>query len=108
MKRIFLALAVTAATALVPVSDAAADPVNSPQAHSLQATCTELGGVTLANTLPAHTEALQVVGANTVVLVPFNGAPGIVRAGTAAGTTCTFAEPPSGLPNTLPVVIVNG
>jgi hypothetical protein len=108
MKRIFLALAVAAATALVSVSGAGADPVNSPQAVVFEATCTGLGTVTLVNTGPAHTEALQVLGTNTVVLVPFNGAPGIIRAGTAAGTSCTFAEPPPGLPNTVPVVIING
>jgi hypothetical protein len=107
MKRILLALAATAASALVPVSGAGADPVRSPQASLFRATCTGLGSVTLANALPAHTEALQVIGTNTVVLVPFNGAPGITRAATAAGT-CTFADPPPGFPNTLPVVIVNG
>jgi hypothetical protein len=46
----------------------------------LEATCTGIGTVTLANTLPAHTEAVHVAGSNTVVLVPFN-APGIIRAG---------------------------
>ena len=108
MKRLLLVVAVAAAAALVPVTGAGADPVNSPQAALFEATCTGLGTVTLANTGPAHTEALQVVGTNTVVLVPFNGAPGIIRAGTAAGTTCTFAAPPPGFPNTVPVVIVNG
>jgi hypothetical protein len=108
MKRTFLALAIAAATALVPLSSANADPVNSQQGVLFEATCTGLGTVTLANTGPAHTEALQVVGTNTVVLVPFNGAPGIISAGTAAGTTCTFAEPPPGFPNTVPVVIING
>jgi hypothetical protein len=108
MKRTFLALAIAAATALVPLSNASADPVNSQQGVLFEATCTGLGSVTLANAGPAHTEALQVVGTNTVVLVPFNGAPGIIRAGTAAGTTCTFAAPPPGFPNTVSVVIVNG
>jgi hypothetical protein len=108
MKRLLLVVAVAAAAALFPVTGAGADPVNSPQAALFEATCTGLGTVTLANTGPAHTEALQVVGTNTVVLVPFNGAPGIISAGTAAGTTCTFAAPPPGFPNTLPVVIVNG
>jgi hypothetical protein len=107
MRKAFLALAAATAAALVTVSSAGADPVNSRKAHLLEATCTGLGAVTLANTEPAHTEALQVVGTKTVVLVPFNGAPGIVRAGTAAGTTCTFTEPPAGLPSTLPVVIIN-
>ena len=108
MKRASLALAVAVATALLAVSSAGADPIKSPQAVLFQATCTGLGEVTLANTGPAHTEALQVVGSNTVVLVPFNGAPGIIRAGTAAGTTCTFVESPPGFPNTVPVVIING
>jgi hypothetical protein len=101
-------LATALAAALVSVSGARADPDHSQQAVFFAATCTGLGPVTLVNTGPAHTEALQVVGANTVVLVPFNGAPGIISAGTAAGTYCTFAEPPPGFPNTLPVVIVNG
>ena len=58
------------------VSGASAAPVNSHQVAFLDATCTGLGSVTLVNTGPAHTEALQVLGTNTVVLVPFNGAPG--------------------------------
>ena len=86
------------------VSGASAAPVNSHQVAFLDATCTGLGSVTLVNTGPAHTEALQVLGTNTVVLVPFNGAPGIISAGTAAGTTCTFVENPTGGPNTVPVV----
>jgi hypothetical protein len=108
MKRVLLVLAVAGAAALAVASSASADPVKSPQAVLFEATCTGLGNVTLANTGPAHTEALQVVGTNTVVLVPFNGAPGIIAAGTAAGTSCTFAEPPPGFPNTMPVVIING
>src|SRR4051812_41133683 len=104
MKKVLLAL-VAAAAALVPVSAAGADPVRSPQAFSFESTCTGLGPVTLVNIGPAHTEAFQVVGTNTVVLIPFNGAPGIIAAGTAAGTTCTLAELPP--PNTFPVVIVN-
>lgn len=104
MRKVLLAL-VVAAAALVPVSAAGADPVSSPQAFSFAATCTGLGSVTLVNIGPAHTEAFQVVGTNTVVLIPFNGAPGIVAAATAAGTTCTFTELPP--PNTFPVVIVN-
>jgi hypothetical protein len=108
MKRVAAALVLAAVLSVIFVRGAGADPVNSRQAVLFQATCTGLGPVTLANTGPAHTEALQVVGTNTVVLVPFNGAPGIISAGTAAGTTCTFAEPPTGFPNTVPVVIVNG
>src|SRR3954453_13623714 len=108
MKRAILVWAGAAAVALAAVSGASADPVKSHQAFSVDATCTGLGSVTLVNTGPAHTEALQVVGTNTVVLVPFNGAPGVISAGTAAGTTCTFAENPAGGPNTVPVVIIRG
>jgi hypothetical protein len=108
MKRALLALAVGGAASLVAANGASADPVNSAQAHLFEATCTGIGNVTLANALPAHTEALQVVGTNTVVLVPWNGAPGIISAGTAARTMCTFAAPPPGFPNTVPVVIING
>ena len=106
MRKTFLALAVAAAGVLGPASGAGADPVKSPQAFLFHATCTGLGSVTLANAGPAHTEALQVVGTNTVVLVPFNGAPGIIRAGTAAGTSCTFEQPAPAV--TIPVVIING
>ena len=90
------------------VGGASAAPVNSHQVAFLDATCTGLGSVTLVNTGPAHTEALQVLGTHTVVLVPFNGAPGVISAGTAAGTTCTFADNPTGGPNTVPVVIIRG
>jgi hypothetical protein len=70
VKRLLVA-AVAAAAVLVPVTGAAADPVHSPQAVSFEATCTGLGSVTLVNTGPAHTEALQVLGTNTVVGEPF-------------------------------------
>ncbi len=63
--------------------------------------------MTLVNTEPAHTDALQVVGSNTVP-VPFNGARGIAAAGLAAGTTCTFADGSPGFPETMHVVIING
>jgi hypothetical protein len=105
MKKVLLALA-AAAAALVPVSAAGAAPVSSPQAFSFEATCTGLGPVTLVNIGPAHTEAFQVVGTNTVVLIPLNGAPGIIAAATAAGTTCTLLFPPPEPPVTFPVVIV--
>ncbi len=91
MRRFFLVIvAALAVAAALVVGGASAAPVNSPKVAYLAATCTGLGSVTLVNTAPAHTEALQVLGTNTVVLVPFNGAPGIIRAGTAAGTSCTF------------------
>ena len=63
---------------------------------------------------PAHTAAFQVVGTNTIILVPFNGAPGVLERALAAGTTCTVTAvgPPGALepvePSTFPVVIVNG
>jgi hypothetical protein len=105
--------ALAAALAALPaglaiVGAASADPVNSKRAAVFAATCTGLGQVQLVNTEPAHTEALQVVGSNTVVLVPWNGAPGIAQRGTAAGTTCTFADSPFGPNLTFPVVIVGG
>jgi len=96
------------AASFAVVSGASAAPGNSHQVAFIDATCTGLGAVTLVNAGPAHTEALQVLGTNTVVLVPFNGAPGIISAGTASGTTCTFAENPTGGPTTVPVVIING
>ena len=106
MMRVLLLLAVGAA-ALAIAGGAGADPIKSPQVALGHATCTGLGDVTLVNTGPAHTEALQVLGTNTIVLVPFNGAPGVIAAGTAAGTSCTFTDAPPGFPNPIPVVIIN-
>ena len=101
-----LGLLAVAALALVLSAPATADPVNSPQGVLFDATCTGLGTVTLANTGPAHTAAFQVVGTSTVVLVPFNGAPGIIRRALAAGTTCTLVDGPPGFPATMPAVII--
>ena len=94
--------------ALILAGGASADPVKSHQAAYLYATCTGLGSVTLVNTAPARTAALQVVGTGTIVLVPFNNQPGIIQGGTAAGTYCTFVDNPSGGPNTVPVLIIQG
>ena len=90
-----------------------ADP-SGPQAFYFSADCTGLGTVLLVNSGPAHTAAVQVVGTNTVVLVPVNRS--IEERALAAGTTCTFnaAGPdPNDLepvedPETVPVVIVRG
>ena len=108
MRHLAVITAIALLAALSLAANAGADPSKSTQAVTFHANCTGLGDVSLVNTGPAHTEALQVVGTNTVVLVPFNGAPGIVAAGTAAGTTCTFADGPPGFPATVPVVIVSG
>jgi hypothetical protein len=108
MRQLGIALAFAVFGALGTAGAATADPVNSTRAVSFEVNCTALGDVTLVNTEPAHTEALQVVGSNTVILVPFNGARGIAAAGLAAGTTCTFADGPPGFPETMPVVIING
>ena len=78
------------------------------------ADCTGIGSVVLVNAGPAHTAALQVLGANTVVLVPVNRA--IEKRALAAGTTCTFlshgTDPtdlePNEEPETAPVVIISG
>ena len=107
MRHLVAIMAIAVLAALSLAGTAGADPTSSPQAVVFQANCTGLGDVQLVNTGPAHTAALQVVGSNTVVLVPFNGAPGIIASGTAAATTCTFADGPPGFPATLPVVIFN-
>jgi hypothetical protein len=80
------------------------------KAATFDVTCTCLGQGTIVNTDPAHTEALQVVGTNTVVVIPLNGAPGITAQANAAGTTCTFLnnDGPPGFPSTMPAVIISG
>ena len=108
MGRSLIALAAICLAALAVAGGAGADPVSGPPAVVFSANCTGLGDVMLANAGPAHTEALQVVGTSTLVLVPFNGAPGILRRALAAGTICTFAEAPPGFPTTMPVLIING
>jgi hypothetical protein len=97
--RLFLAVLLTAAAvAVVGVSSATADPLRPPKASTFPITCTGLGLITVTNLGPAHTEAFQVVGSNTIILAPFNGAPGILARALAAGTSC----------DGVPVVIVNG
>jgi hypothetical protein len=90
-----------------------ADPTG-PTAFYFGANCTGIGEVVLTNAGPSHAAALQVLGTNTVVLVPVSR--GIEERGLAAGTSCTFhafGPDPSDLeenpnPETFPVVIVNG
>ena len=108
MRHLVAITAIALLAALSVAGTAGADPTKSRQAVVFHANCTGLGDVQLVNTEPAHTEAPQVVGSTTVVLVPFNGAPGVIAAGTAAGTTCTFADGPPGFPATVPVVIIHG
>jgi hypothetical protein len=86
---------------LVAPATAAADPVNSPRNFPLAASCTGLGNVTLNQLGPAHTAAFLVEGTNTVVLVPFNGAPAIEQRGLEAGTFCDLGFGP------VPVVIIS-
>ena len=104
MKRLLATLLAGAAVALAVGSTATADPLRPPKAVTIDVTCTGLGPVTITNLGPAHTAAFQVIGSNTIILVPLNGAPGILNRALAAGTTCT--EVSSGF--TVPVVIVNG
>jgi hypothetical protein len=115
MRSLFATIAVAAAVSLAAAGAASADPVVGPKVFQFSATCSGIGSVILTNLGPAHANALQVVGANTVVLVPVNDAPGILKRALAAGTTCTFtgAGPPGDIqpleePFTTPAVIVNG
>jgi hypothetical protein len=94
---------------------AAADPVQPPKTFQFALTCTGLGDVLATNIGPAHTRAFQVVGTNTILLVPLDDTPGLESQALAAGTTCTLtaAGPPGALepvepPFTFPVVIVSG
>ena len=106
-------LATVGAAALALAATGQADP-NGPNAFYFGADCTGIGSVVLVNAGPAHTAALQVLGANTVVLVPVNRA--IEKRALAAGTTCTFlshgTDPtdlePNEEPETAPVVIISG
>jgi hypothetical protein len=100
---------------------AAADPVQPAKTFQFALTCTGIGDVLATNIGQSNTEAFQVVGTNTVILLGLTGqfgivsAPGIVTQALAAGTTCTLtaAGPPGALepvepPVTFPVVIING
>jgi hypothetical protein len=102
-------------------ASAAADPIRPPKTFQFALSCTAIGDVLATNIGPAHTQAFQVVGTNTIILPAFTGqaglvsAPGIVKQALAAGTTCTLtaAGPPGALdpvepPIAFPVVIVNG
>jgi hypothetical protein len=115
MRSLMATIAVAAAVSLAAARAASADPVVGPKVFQFSATCSGIGSVILTNLGPAHADALQVVGVNTVVLVPVNDAPGILQRALAAGTTCTFTGggPPGDIqpfddPITIPVVIVNG
>ena len=106
-------LATMAAFALTLAGTGQADPTG-PTAFYFGANCTGIGEVVLTNAGPSRAAALQVLGTNTVVLVPVNR--GIEERGIAAGTTCTFhafGPDPNDLeenpdPETFPVVIVTG
>ena len=106
-------LATVGAAAMALAATGQADP-NGPNAFYFGADCTGIGSVVLVNTGPAHTAALQVLGQNTVVLIPVSR--GIEERAFAAGTTCTFlshgTDPtdlePNDEPEIVPVVIVSG
>jgi hypothetical protein len=106
------AVAAVGILALTAAGAARADPTG-PTAFYFGANCTGIGEVVLTNAGPSRAAALQVIGTNTVVLVPKNRA--IETRGMEAGTTCTFhafGPDPNNLeetdPETFPVVIVNG
>lgn len=115
MRSLIAAMAVAAVVSLAAAGGASADPLVGPKVFQFSATCSGIGSVILTNLGPAHADALQVVGTNTVVLVPVNDAPGILKQALAAGTTCTFtgAGPPGDIepidpPFTIPAVIIIG
>ena len=113
LRRSAATLATVGAAAMALAATGQADP-NGPTAFYFGADCTGIGSVVLANAGPSKAAGLQVLGRQTVVLVPVTGA--IERRALAAGTTCTFlthgADPndlePNEEPETVPVVIVNG
>jgi F5/8 type C domain len=92
MRSVALAVAVVIASASISAGPAAADPINDSTVY-WTATCTGLGDVTLAWMLwpspnaRGASSAMQVVGANTVVII-YTGAS--ERIGQARGTSCTF------------------
>jgi hypothetical protein len=106
-------LATMVAFALMLAGPGQADPTG-PTAFYFGANCTGIGDVVLTNAGPSRAAALQVLGTNTIVVVPVNR--GIEERGIAAGTTCTFhafGPDPNDLeeipnPETFPVVIVSG
>jgi hypothetical protein len=75
------------------------------------ATCTGLGDVILVNQALARTAALRVVGSQTVVIQPFNGAPGVERVANAECTITGGGFSPDEIepfdePSTFPAFIV--
>jgi hypothetical protein len=115
MRRSLAVAAVSLVVAMVGAGTAAADPVQSPQTFQFALTCTGLGDVLATNIGHANNRAVQVVGTNTIIMLPFDDTPGLLSQALAAGTTCTLtaAGPPGALepvepPFTFPVVIVNG
>jgi hypothetical protein len=111
LRRRAVTLATFGAAAMALAGSGHADP-NGPQAFYFGADCTGIGSVVLVNAGPSRAAGLQVLGQNTIVLVPVNRA--IEERALAAGTTCTFmshgTDPanlePNEEPSTDPVVIV--
>jgi hypothetical protein len=115
MRRLLAIATIVLVAAVVEAGTAAADPVQPPKTFQFALTCTGLGDVLATNIGQASTRALQVVGTNTILLVPLDDTPGLESQALAAGTTCTITA--AGLPGalepvepplTIPVVIVNG
>ena len=112
LRRSAATLATVGAAAMALSATGQADP-NGPQAFYFGASCTGIGSVVLVNAGPSRAAGLQVLGQNTIVLVPVNRA--IEDRALAAGTTCTFmshgADPndlePNEEPSTDPVVIIS-
>ena len=112
LRRSAATLATVGAAAMALSASGQADP-NGPQAFYFGANCTGIGSVVLVNAGPSHAAGLQVLGRNTIILVPVNR--GIEERALAAGTTCTFLShgfdptdlEPNEEPETAPVVIVN-
>jgi hypothetical protein len=115
MRRSLAVTAIALVGAVGGAGTAAADPVQSPDTLEFALTCTGLGDVLATNVGHANNRALQVVGTNTIILVPLDDTPGLESQALAAGTTCTVtaAGPPGALepvepPFTTPVLIING
>ena len=113
LRRSTATLATAGAAAMALAATGQADP-SGQRAFYFGADCSGIGSVVLVNEGPARTAALQVLGENTVVLVPVSR--GIEKRALGAGTTCTFlshgADPtdlePNEDPEIVPVVIVSG
>jgi hypothetical protein len=89
MRRSMAVAAIALVAAMVGAGTAAADPVQSPQTFQFALTCTGLGDVLATNVGNANNRAVQVVGTNTIILVPLDDTPGLEAQALAAGTTCT-------------------